>query len=98
MDIKDLLKNAKNIPSFQIERKLNKLVRENYKYKNLNQKNKKILLKHIKEYISKIKRGYSITSETIRRDMLKLHKDREELDLTYEDMKDFREVLNMFRK
>lgn len=98
MDIQDVLKNAKDIPSFQLERKLNELVRENYKYKNLEEKNKKLLLKYIKEYIAKIRKGYSITSETIRRDMLKLHGDREELDLTYEDLDDFREVLGMFRK
>ncbi len=98
MNVKDLLKNAKDIPSFQIERRLNRLVRENYKYRNLSAKNKKLLLKTIKEYISKIRKGYSVTSETIRRDMLKFHGKREELDLTYEDMKDFREVMNMFRK
>ena len=67
-------------------------------YRNLSAKNKKLLLKTIKEYISKIRKGYSVTSETIRRDMLKFHGKREELDLTYEDMKDFREVMNMFRK
>ncbi len=98
MDIKDLLKNSDDLPSYQIERKLNKLVRENYRYRNLGSKNKKLLLSYIKTYISKVKRGHSITSETVRRDMLKLHGKREELDLTYEDMKDFKEVLSMFRK
>ena len=98
MDIKDLLKNADDLPSYQIERKLNKLVRENHRYRNLGAKNKKLLLEHIKTYISKIKRGHTITGENIRRDMLKLHGKREKLDLTYEDMKDFREVLGMFRK
>jgi hypothetical protein len=98
MDIKDLLKNANNLPSYQLERRLNKLVRENYRYRNLSAKNKKLLLEYIKKYISKIKRGYSVTSETIRRDMLKFYQNREKLDLTYEDLKDFREVLNMFRK
>ncbi len=98
MNVKDLLKNADNLPSYQIERRLNKLVRDNYRYRNLSAKNKKILLKYIKEYISKIRRGHSVTGETIRRDMFKLHGKRKELDLTYEDMKDFREILNMFRK
>lgn len=98
MNIKDLLQNADNLPSYQIERKLNKLARENYHYRNLDAKNRKLLLDYIKTYISKIKRGYSITSETIRRDMLKLYGKREELDLTYEDMKDFKEILNMFRE
>lgn len=98
MNIKDVLKNAKEMQSYELERKLNKLVRENYKYKNLDEKNKELLLRYIKEYIKKIEKGYSITSETIRRDMLHLHGKREELDLTYEDLDDFREVLNMFRK
>jgi hypothetical protein len=98
MDIKDLLKNADDLTSDELENKLNRLVRTNYRYKNLGSKNKKILLKYIKEYISKIKGGHSITGETVRRDMLELHGDRDELDLTYEDMKDFREVLNEFRK
>lgn len=97
MDIKDILKNAKNMQSWEFERKLNELARENYRYKNLGAENKKLLLKYIKEYIEKIKKGYSITSETIRRDMLKLHSKREELNLTYEDLDDFREVLGMLK-
>ena len=98
MDIKDLLKNVKELPSFQLERRLNKLVRENYRYRNLGAKNKKLLLGHIKTYIAKIKNGYGITSETVRRDILKLRGKREKLGLTYEDMKDFKEILSMFKK
>ena len=50
MDTKDLLENAQNLTNYEFEQKLNKLVRDNYKYRNLNSDNKKIILDLVKKY------------------------------------------------
>ena len=97
MDTDDLLKDAKDIPSYQIERKLNKLVHDNYKFRNLSAENKEILMDLIKEYIQRIKRGQTITSETIRRDTHHLYENRIKLKITEEDLDDFREVLGLLK-
>lgn len=97
MDINDLLKDAKNIPSYQLERRLNKLVYENHNFRNLGAENKKLLMDIIKEYIQKIKRGQTISSETIRRDTHHLYEDRIKLNLTKKDLEDFREILGLLK-
>lgn len=97
MDIKDLLKDVKNIPSYQIERRLNKLVYDNPSFRNLDSQNKKLLLDTIKNYVQKIKKGQTISSETIRRDTHHLYENRIKLTLTKKDLEDFREILGMLK-
>lgn len=98
MDSRDLLDNADDTPSYLIERKLNKLVYDNYKFRNLSSENKEILMNLIKKYIARIRAGQTISSETIRRDTHQLYQDRIKLKITEEDLEDFREVLEMFKK
>lgn len=95
MDASDLLKNSKDLPSFQLERKLNKLARDNYKFRNLSEENKEVLLDLIKKYIKRIKNGQTISSETIRRDTHHLYENRLKLKITESDLEDFREVLGL---
>lgn len=97
MDPKDLLDNADDTPAYLLERKLNKLVHDNYKFRNLSAENKEILMDLIKEYIQKIRRGQTITSETIRRDTHHLYENRIKLKITEEDLDDFREVLGLLK-
>jgi hypothetical protein len=97
MDAQDLLKNSKDLPSYQIERKLNKLVHDNYKFRNLSAENKDILMGLIKKYIVRIKAGQTIQSETIRRDTHRLYENRIKLKITEQDMEDFREVLELLK-
>jgi len=98
MDLKDLLQNAKNLTSYEFEQKLNKLVRDNYRYRNLSSKNKKVILDLVKKYKPYLRQGIGISSSTIRNDMYRLYKNRMKLDLTEEDLKDVREILEMLRK
>ena len=98
MDIKDLTKNYKDIPHYQFKRKLNELVRSNYRYGNLSQKNRKVILDLIRKYSSRIRSGQGLSYDTINRESYSLYKKRLQLDLTEEDLKDIKEILGMFKK
>lgn len=98
MEIKDLIKNAKDLSSYELERKLNELVRENYKYQNLSSDNREIVMDLIKKYKDKVRRGVGVSSFVIRKDIYDLNRKRLKLDLTEEDLDDIREILNEFKK
>jgi len=97
MDTKDLLNDVQDTPSYILERKLNKLVHDNYKFRNLSSGNKEVLLGLVKKYIKRIKAGQAITSETIRRDTHNLYENRIKLKITEQDLDDFREVLELLK-
>lgn len=97
MDIKDLVKNAKTMTSDQLENKLDQLVRSNPRFSNLDEKNKDIVLKLIKEYKSDIRNGISITSSKIQRDTHPLYEKRISLGLTQKDIDDIRDILGALR-
>ena len=97
MDIKDLMKNIKNMTSDQIENKLDQMVRSNSRFSNLDEKNKEIVLDLIDDYKKDIREGISITSDKIQRDTHPLYEKRLSLGLTEKDIEDIREILKAFR-
>ena len=97
MDVKDLVKNYKDLPSHRFKQKLNELVRENYRYANLNQKNRKVIIDLARKYSDRIRDGRGISSDTIRRETYRLYQKRLKLGLTEEDLKDIKEILGMFK-
>ena len=94
MDIKDLMTDAKNLTDYEFERKLNKLVRDNYRYSNLSSDNKKVVLDLVKKYKSYLRKGLGISYTNIKNEMRRLYSNRLKLDLTKEDLKDIREILD----
>ena len=54
MDIQELLASAKTQTFDKFAQKLNTLVRENYKFSNLDESNRKIVLEIIKKHLSEI--------------------------------------------
>lgn len=98
MDIQELLASAKTQTFDRFERKLNTLIRENYRYSNLNQANREIVLEIIKKHLPNIHNGYGISSTVIQREVYKLHQDRVKLNLTEEDLRDIKEILGLFKK
>ncbi|MDP3899559.1 MAG: hypothetical protein Q8Q23_00570 [bacterium] len=98
MDINDLLDNVKNLEDWEFERRLNSLVRENPRYFNLDEGNKKIIQDIIKKYKYKLRKGIGISGYSITMEKYRLKKNRLKLDLTLEDIKDIEEILDMFRK
>ncbi|MFH1522595.1 MAG: hypothetical protein ABIE43_02110 [Patescibacteria group bacterium] len=97
MDIKDLLKDAQNLTDYEFEQKLNKLVRDNYRYRNLDSKNKEIVFDLIKKYRTYLRKGIGISYSARQNEMYKLYKNRMKLDLTEEDLKDIKEIIGMFK-
>lgn len=98
MDIKELLVTAKTLPFDQFAQKLNNLVRENYRFSNLDEANRKIVLAVIKKHLSEIHRGLGISSTVLERESYNLYQNRLKLKLTEEDLRDIKEILNLFKK
>ena len=98
MDIKELLATAKNFSSYELKQKLNNLVRSNYKYSNLNEKNRQLILDLIAKHLDQIRDGQGISSTIIQAESYRLYENRIKLGLTEEDLKDIKEILNLFKK
>lgn len=98
MDIKALLANAKNLTSEELLRKINSLTRDDYRYGNLDEKNKKIILNLIKKHIGNIRDGLGISSAVLENESYRLYQNRIKLGLSEEDLKDIKEILGLFRK
>jgi DNA repair exonuclease SbcCD nuclease subunit len=97
MEIKDLFEDIKEKRTVDIERDLNKLVRENYRYRNLNSDNRELVMDIIKKYLKYFKRGIGLNYSMVRTEMNKLYKNRLKNDLTEEDLDDIRDILEEFR-
>lgn len=97
MDLKDFFKDIQGQPNYVIERRLNDLVRKNYQYQNLSEKNKKIVLDLVLEYKEKIRTGLGISAYSMRQDMYRLHRDRLKLDLTLMDLKAIKKFTDGFK-
>ena len=97
MDTKDLMSNAKNLKDYEFKRKLNDLVRNNYRYRNLNSANKKIVLDLVKKYKSYLRKGIGISTTNLRNESYRLYQNRLKLGLTQEDLKDIKEILGELR-
>jgi len=98
MDIQDLLASAKTQTFDRFTQKLNTLVRENYRFSNLDESNRKIVLDIIKKHLSKIHNGLGISSVTLRNEAYNLYRNRIKLKLTEADLDDIKEILNLFKK
>ena len=98
MDIQELLASAKEQTFDKFSQDLNRLVRENYRFRNLDEGNRKIVLDIIKKHIGEIHRGMGISSVTLENERYRLHHDRVKLNLTDEDLADIKKILDLFKK
>ncbi|MFH0891434.1 MAG: hypothetical protein V1867_01500 [Candidatus Falkowbacteria bacterium] len=96
MDIKDLISNARSLTDYELERRLTSFVLGNGNYKNLDKNNQKLVLGLLKKFRTYLKRGYSINSELIRREMYPLRRDRIKLGLDDPDLDDIENILSSF--
>lgn len=97
MNIKELMRNIKTMTSDQIENKLDHLVHSNYRFSNLSEQNKDLILDIIKDYKEDIKNGIKINSSKIFRDTHRLYEKRASLGLSQEDLKDIKKILEAFK-
>ena len=96
--MRELLMTAKTQTFDRFEQKLNSLIRENYRFSNLNESNRKIVLDIIKKHLSEIHNGLGISSTVLRRETYKLYQNRIKLNLTESDLSDIKEILELFKK
>ena len=96
MDIQELIKNARSLTDYELERRLTSLVLSNSNYKNLDKNNQKFVLGLLKKFRTYLKRGYTINSELIRREMYPLRRDRVKLGLDDPDLDDIENILSSF--
>lgn len=98
MDVEDLMENASHLTDYEFGQKLNKLIRDNHRYRNLDSKNRDVVKELFKKYKKKIREGVGISSYSIRDEMYRLNRDRLKKELTEEDLKDIKEILEEFKK
>ena len=98
MDIKDLMKDAEDLTDFEFERKLNDLIRENFRFRNLNEDNREIVLDLMKKYKSRLKRGVGLSYSDLKNEMYRLYEKRLKLDLSEKDLEDIKEILGELKK
>jgi hypothetical protein len=98
MDIKELLDSAKTQTFDRFSQKLNSLIRENYRFSNLSQANRKIVLDIIKKHLGDIHNGRGISSTVIRDEHYKLYENRIKLDLSEADLREIQEIMELFKK
>jgi len=91
------MKDAKNLTDKEFERKLNKLVRDNYRYKNLDKGNRKIILDIVDEYKDRLREGRGISYDRRYKDLYKLRKNKIRLGLSDGDLKDIKNILDSFK-
>ena len=97
MEIDELLASAKTQTFDRFSQKLNSLIRLNYRFSNLDESNRKIVLDIIKAHMSNIHNGLGISSTVSQREVYKLHQNRVKLNLTEEDIRDIKEILALFK-
>ena len=98
MDIRELLMTAKTQTFDKFSQKLNSLVRENYRFSNLDEANRKIVLDIIKKHLSEIHNGLGISSVVLERETYNLYEHREKLKLTEADLADIKQILELVKK
>jgi len=97
MNIDDLLKDAKDLTDEEFEIRLNKLVRDNHSFRNLDHENKKVVVEIFRRFKARMRKGMGISSRAVQNESRKLYKNKEELNLTEEDLRDIKEIMHGFQ-
>jgi len=97
MEISDVIKNIRNMNDYEIEQKLDYLVRINPGYSNLSDENKNLVLDLIKSYKQEVLRGVPITDFKVRHDIYNLYENRFKLNLKQKDLDDIKKLLDAFK-
>lgn len=98
MKLSKLFTSSKKQPTYLTKQKLNQLVKDNYRFKNLDGKNRQLVMDLISKHADKIRDGRGISSTVIQQETYRLYQNRIKLDLTKNDLDDIKKILNMFKK
>ncbi len=72
-------------------------MRDNYRYQNWDESNKKVVLDLVKKFKPYLRKGIKISERTIRDESYRLWQNKLKLGLTEEDLKDIKEFLRGLR-
>lgn len=97
MQVEDLVKGASKLTDYEFKKRLDDLVINNYRYQNLSHDNRNIIMNLVRKHRSRIRQG-GISSLTIKQENYNLYRKRQEFDLSDEDLRDIKEILNEFKK
>lgn len=97
MNIDDLVKDAINLTDERFEMRLNSLVRENSSFRNLDENNREVVIEIFKKFKDRLRKGYDISDRLIKDEYMHLYKNRLELNLTEEDLRDIKEIMRGFQ-
>jgi len=98
--IQDLIAQlkARKITTDRFWEKFNWELRQGLHFSNLDEKNRKIILDLVNGHYDLFRESRWPKDADIREETYKLYKDRIKLGLTEDDLKDIKEVLEMFKK
>lgn len=98
MELEELFKTAKTDTREHFKQKLSSLIRNDYKYRNLNEDNQKLIMDIIYKHIDAIRDGRGVSGYVLEKETYKLHSNREKYNLTLQDLEDVKEILNLFKQ
>lgn len=98
MSLDKIFDNIVNKPRAQVKRDFNNLFRSSFRFKNLDQGNKDLILDLVDKFIDKKKKNHSINSLIISNEMNNLRRNMIKYNLTNEDLKDIEEIISEFKK
>lgn len=97
MDLKKVAANLPRQTSYRLEQRFSEMMRRNPHYRNLDTKNRALILDLLKKYKVKLRKGVKISGLSVRRDMYKLYHDRLELGLTKHDLDQISDLLTSLK-
>lgn len=97
MKLTDVSNDLADKRDFEIVRKMERLLAISPKYKNIDSKNKELILDLIRKYKKLLDRGIKPSRLTIKRDRYKLYHERVKLGLSETDLKQIFDLLESFK-
>ncbi len=97
MNFKDVTNDLANQKNYRLQQRLERLMRVNPSFKNLDSENKELILKLIKKYKNKIRQGIKPSRLTVRRDKYYLYQHRIKLGLSFTDLEQINNLLDGFK-
>ncbi len=98
MNLQDVTKDLVNQKNYRIQQRLEKLMRTNPSFKNLDSANQTLILKLIKKYQQKIRYGIKPSLMMVRRDKYYLYRNRIKLGLSFTDLEQINKLLESFKR
>lgn len=98
MELQDFLLRVKDLDEEHLRLKLHDLIRQNYDFKILSDKNQEFILDLVMKYRDKWRHGIGLSQSQIDKEYRYIKDNRSELDLRDNDLEVIKEILLFFKK